>query len=276
MTNRRRWLALNYLLALCALVVLITTHRPKAPKHHTWTLVQSAVNNSCGAASSCAIGAGQSMSTTGTGHVIVLWLVGAGIGSGKFSSVAGGASYAECPTGTNQATCLNQQAACTCETDMWYTLNTTSGVSTITATWTTSITPTQFGMAEFSYTGTSPAVDASGTIYNSTNTNRGGVALTTTGANDLGVQVLGMVNTSETPTSLGSPSYASFTAFTAGGGAAGIINTTNGTAPTWVWTPNTNIKTVGSAIAISEVLPATGSGGIGGNSGVGGKGGVGE
>jgi hypothetical protein len=136
-------------------------------------------------------------------------------------------------------------------------LSLSSGATSIVVHFNSSIgSGTIVDFQEWSFTGSFVSLDSSNNVDNTTNTLRTGVALTLTGSNDLIVQAITIG--SPTITTCSSP-YLTTTDFGSGFGVTSAANTTNGAAPTWAWTPNTNSQSAGSAIAISEAPRSAGS-----------------
>jgi len=192
------------------------------PAWASWTLVQHPNNAAC-SGTSCSV----TVSATGSGHLITVIVQPNTATNTTISSVSGGGTYTHC---TNCAASNGAGGAI----DASYTLSSTSGATSISATlsqsggasWTMEV-------FEYSFTNGPISLDASGNRVQTTNVaNPAGVALTLTGTNDVIVQG-GWYTTPFT--AISSP-YSSPADFPGGNGAAGAINTSSGTAPTWTAT----------------------------------------
>ncbi len=145
------------------------------PSWASWTLIQKPVLNPC-STNPCNL----TVSSTGSGHVIVVWVISSV--NQTISSVSGGGTYIHC---------LNCAAGngTTGYVDMSYTTSSTSGTTSISITMSSSSPGAPVGMYEFSTTGT-PAFDVSGSLIDSSNcTSCLAPSLTQTGTNDAGVGV---------------------------------------------------------------------------------------
>jgi len=146
-------------------------------------------------------------------------------------------------------------------TDMWYVLSaaSTAGSTTVTVTRSGSLGGFCY-FAEYSYSGTAAAVDASGSADSTAALTHGGIALTLTGTNDAVVQGTVTGSGAATISSIASGGSASYTSpflhpNTQRSAMAGALNTTDGSAPTW--TLSGSARSVTAAMAFSE----TGGGG---------------
>lgn len=210
------------------------------PSWATWTLVHSASNATCpGSGTSCAI----TVSSTGAGHVIVLWfyMPTAGAGTNSIASVSCGGTY------TVDTGSLITVSALGGSQQMAYTLSSTSGVTTCTINTTAAMNSGGVAaMSEYSFTAGSVAFDISGNRNQAITTNPAGVTLTLSGTNDVIVQAV-------TPDASCSAIAAPFTnpdIFPGGWGYAGAINQSSGTGPTWTCGSGADML---SAVAIKEV-----------------------
>jgi hypothetical protein len=213
--------------------------RVNVPTHHSFTLIQHVVNHSCtGGGTSCVL----AVSSTGSGHLIVIGFAATGANTKVITSVSGGGTYTHCTACTASISSPNSAAS-----DISYTLNSSSGATSITVNYTS--TGTAFvEMMEYSFSGSSIALDVGNAVNNTTNTLRGGVSLTAlTGTNDLLYQVIAAPGVSVTAIS---GAYTSATDFGTGNAFAVAINTATGTAPTWTFSGNAG--SAGSGLAISE------------------------
>jgi hypothetical protein len=238
-------------------LLLISGLFPIAPARATISKTQFVSNTSCsGSSNTCAV----TVTSTGTGHFgVILWLTA---NSTSASSISGGGSW------TIPASCkINVTFTSGCA----YILSLSSGVTTITMTWSTSAcgSPCSIFFYEESFTGSSVSLDNGssgglGTVNNtSSSSTPPGVALTLSGANTAIFQVILQGNGSATAIS-GSYNLDLGGAFQ---GSASALNTTNGTAPTWTFSASST--GIGSAIAISETSAPpspTGLTAAGGNS----------
>jgi len=223
-------------------VLLLAT----SPAWATFTLVQHVNNRACagsGSITTCNL----TVTSTGSGHVIVI-AVGLGGASKSITSVSGAGTYTHCTTCT--ATDSNGESS-----DMSYTLNSSSGVTTITVNFSsTAQNSAAVEMWELSFTGSSVQFDVGNNIDNSTNTNRGGASLTAlTGTNDALFQCIFAGSTVVTVTAInGAYTTGDFGTVAAGNGTgfAVAINSATGTAPTWTFSGNA--RSAGSGLAISE------------------------
>jgi len=137
--------------------------------------------------------------------------------------------------------------------DIYYTLNSASGATTITVNFnSTGTNVSQVEMFEYSFSGSSVSFDAGNNIVNATNTLRGGVSLAAlTGTNDLLIQSIAMSNSGNVTAISGAYTTTDFGNPASGGaGFAAAANSVTGTAPTWTFSGNA--FSAGSGIAISE------------------------
>jgi hypothetical protein len=209
----------------------------------SWALVQNVSNTSCprnGNACTVTIGA------TGSGNVLIVatWNVSAN----NVLSVNGAGAWTEC------SHCEQSSFSGTNE-DVLYILSSTSGATSITMNlvnpgctaggchWTTEV-------LEYSNAGGSASLDNSDGFVDGSCTTCAGRALTLTGTNDLIVQ---SVISNNTITAITSP-YTNPADFpnnsTVGGGIAGSINTTDGSAPNWTQSSSDIVGVI--ALAFSE------------------------
>lgn len=218
-----------------------------APAWATFTLVQNVNNDACGSGSitSCTL----TVASTGSGHVIVV--IGAwAVTNRSITSITGGSgTYTHC-------TACTTGSGVSVSSDISYTLNSTSGSTSIVMNFAASATAADVTaeMFEFSFTGTSVLYDTGNTQFNTTNTERGGVTLSgITGTNDLLIQGISL-SANATITAVNSPYSGGTTNFQANGtfgtGFVALPNSVSTTAPTYTWT--TNAFSAGTAIAISE------------------------
>ena len=211
-----------------------------APARATITLVQQAASgSSCStSATTCSI----TVSATGAGHF--------GIITTRHNSTVSLSSVTTGGTWTVPAGChlgLSGTGGASCA----YILNLSGGVTTITVTWSSAPGQCGFVFREYSYTGSSVALDPSGGLgTRSSSTNPApGVGLTLTGSNDLVVQGLAVGGTT-TISGISSP-YGNFATNSTGEyGGADLENTVSGAAPNW--TLNAAGGAVATAIAIAE------------------------
>lgn len=211
------------------------------PSWATWTVVQHKKSTACTTSSAtCSV----TMTSTGTGNVIVIGFTLVGDINEQIVSVSGGGSY------THPAGCHATDSAGTFSSDCAYTLASTSGTTSITVTRTDATT---FGWTvaatELSFTAGPVSVDT-GTPQvrdQSTNTTTpAGVTLTLAGSNDAIYQIIKGTGTVSAATS----PYDVNNDFLTSSGFATAINTVSGTAPTW--TQSSNGKAALSAIAFTE------------------------
>jgi trimeric autotransporter adhesin len=206
------------------------------PAWATFTRVQHVVNTGCAAGTSCTL----SVSATGAGNILMVAIATPGIAK-TISSVSAGGTFSHC-SGSNGSDANGASS------DIRYTLNSSSGVTSITVTLSSSVVaPWTVALEEYSFTGT-VSVDTCGSIDNSINTARGGVVLTAlTGTNDLLMQAIATGATIQVSAINGA--YSSATDFGRHGFAV-AANSVVGTAPIWTFTGNS--RSAGSGLAIKE------------------------
>lgn len=208
-----------------------------SPAWATFTLVQHVTSTLTTSSTSTPI----TVSSTGSGHVIVVVFTVAGSGK-ALTGVAGGGTYTHCTSCSSNNT--NGSSS-----DISYTLNSASGATTITPSYQVIGVAGKADIFEYSFSGASVAFDVGGNIQNTTNTLRGGVDLTAlTGTNDLLIQAIA-TNSVINVTAI-SGAYTDATDLGSQFGFAAAKNTATGTAPTWTFSGNS--QSAGTAIAISE------------------------
>jgi len=208
----------------------------------TFTPVQHVSNTACGSSNTCAL----TVASTGSGHLLVVALNIQNPSRTISSISAGCASWAH---GANTA-----GTNASYSTDIYYCLNSTAGVTSMTVTLAGGIGTMYLDCVEYSFSGASIAYDTSNNINNTTNTLRGGVDLTAlTGTNDLLYQVI-KVSGAVAVSAINGAYSSGYTLFGTGYGCATAVNSTTGTAPTWTFASNS--QSVGSGLAIKEVSAA--------------------
>lgn len=202
----------------------------------TATLIQHPVVDCVGTVSTCAV----TVSSTGTGHLLVITAAGGGA-TATITGISAGGTFVPC-TG-----CTVTGAATGVSLEGGWVLSSTSGVTSITVTFSTTLGHPVVSIAEYSCTGTI-SHDVDGTVDSSSNTSPfPGVALTLAGTNDVITQWAGGVAVD--PTAI-SGAYTAFIDHPAAGFAfAAAINTVVGTAPNWTAAGNAGGDT-GAAIAM--------------------------
>ena len=204
----------------------------------TWSLTQVKGNGSCaGNNSTCSV----TVTSTGSGHVLFVGVIVPR--TATITSASGGGTYTLCGT-----TCRNGNTT-TGFTDGAYVLSSTSGVTSISAT-----VSTTFGggstwvtfVLELS-TDSGPALfDTSNNNLVTTNcTSCTGTALTLGGTNDAIVTWASCGGTCS-----GITTYTNDLANPSGDGVAHLLNTASGTAPNWSQSPSSNLTS--AAIAFKE------------------------
>jgi hypothetical protein len=210
----------------------------------SWAMVQHVSNTSCARNSStCTVTIG----ATGAGHVLVAAIWANWPAGSTIASVSGAGTWNLCPAGACQITSTNFLG------DMAYNLSSTNGITSITIT---------FGAAgctaggchwaaeviEYSFTGSSASEDNANFTSDTSCTTCAGRDFSgaLSGTNDVIVQ-LGVADNALT--AITSP-YTNPADFLTGGGIAGSINTTDGSAPNW--TQSIAAGMAASALAISE------------------------
>jgi hypothetical protein len=214
----------------------------------TISLVGSVSHNqtagTCGSTSgtSCAVTLAQS--TTGSTHLLIAE-VNIGAGSATITALTDSASQ----TWTKCTACTAINGAAN-GVGVWYIIGTSSGVTSVTAT--ISVTNDARGITvyEFSTDQSAFTFDVGGNRAVTTCTSCAGVALTLTGSNDVIVQIM-YSSTGHTYTAIDTGYTEDFgNTGSAGQGAAHLLNTTTGTAPTW--TASTTQPAAASAIAFND------------------------
>ena len=216
------------------------------PASATWTLVQQFISpaNCTPGVLTCSI----SVSSTGSGNVIVVWIEINGVGAvpTTISAVTGGGTYTLGSTfGCN--TFVSSHAI-----DCALTLSSTSGATTIAITRSNNTGAPQFkvGGGEWAFTNGPPVLDVVGTAIDNcggscTGTHIG-PTISPTGANDLILQ--GAV-TGPSLSSISSPYTAQFSDHF---GIGYLLNSANGSPVTWTETSPQTGTAVMNAIAIRE------------------------
>jgi hypothetical protein len=204
------------------------TVQPSSSK--TWTLVQHPINATSCNSTSCSI----TVSSTGSGHLGVIWIISQNGTGSSISSVSGGGTWVVPSPGTS-ACSNNTIGASLCA----YNLSLSSGVTSISITTNGFMFDSVIEFLEYSWTGGGSATldtqsSTAGTgVFN---TSWPGQSLTLSGSSDVIVQGISL---SDGPCSSITSPYtnpADFTASSAGTGWLGIggsINTSSGSAPTW-------------------------------------------
>lgn len=191
------------------------------PCFGTWALVQNPSKITCGNVSSCAI----TVTSTGAGNL----LVGSALiidTAGNLQSISGGSSV-------HPANCLATDSGASGSSDVAYILSATGGSTSITFTFNGTFTIGVIQLWEFSYSSGPAVFDLCNNRDQSTNSASPlGVSLTAlTGSNDVFIQQGLFVGTvSAVTTYTGN--------FPNGNGMAYLLNSTNGTAPTWTQSPS--------------------------------------
>jgi hypothetical protein len=203
------------------------------------TVVQHKTSAAC-TTTSCAV----TVTSTGSGHILVYGYVGNLTATATISSVSGGGTWTHCSNCSAKDSNGDQ-------VDISYTLASTGGVTTITAT--LSSAPALGGgtVWELSCTGVA-ALDTSGSnVHNTACTTCAGEPLTLSGASDAIVQITAPAGTA---TAVTSP-YNSNQDFPQSGdfGDAGAVSQSSGSAPNWTTSSGVNAF---AAIAFNDVVHA--------------------
>jgi hypothetical protein len=224
------------------------------PAHATFTQTQNASTSSCPSGTTCNV----TVSATGAGHGILVAAIFSSTAD-QITSITGGGSYTLCPGSSGVPDGLH----CSLNLPWWnhlgYTLSSTAGATTITVNLSTSQASWSVVVVEFSFTGSSIALDAA--LGNSIPacTSCTGLVLTPwiTGSNDYIFQALGPLTTI---TACSAPYNAPGIFLASGNALAGRINTNSGTAPSCTQSSSGAVSV--SAIAFKEI-GAGGGGGAG-------------
>lgn len=216
------------------------------PASASFTRVQKATNGACTSTSTtCSV----TVSSTGSGHAIIV-MERSQAASITISSVSGGGTYTQCTT------CAGSQTQAATSTDIFYTLASTSGTTSITVTRSASGSAWACEVAEYSVTaGNTIAYDASNNVNDSTGAiSQPGVALTLGGTNDVITQAAGIsstqtINSVSSPYTVLDPSPAATYMFVES------INTSSGSAPTFTLGASNRLEA--SALALKEVSGGT-------------------
>jgi hypothetical protein len=216
------------------------------PSWATWGVVQHTIGSA--ACTSTNQTCNLPVSSTGNNDLIIVGLVIAANGEYITAISDGSSSYVVNSGALAGNACAGQDAA-PLGSDCGYTLSSVSGKTSITVTRTDATSHIwRVSATEYSFSAASIAFDVVGKRDQSSNcTSCAGVALTLTGTNDAIYQI----DASGLPSAITTYSPADFAAHI---GAASLINTNSGTAPTWTQSNNPSAL---SAIAFKEV---TGSG----------------
>jgi hypothetical protein len=180
--------------------------------------------------------------STGSGHLLVLQVETQGSSSGFITSVITGCS-------TSWVVPVGAQIGSPGALSGAYCLASASGVSSITINFSVTTAYSYVFYEEADTVGHTPSLDPSGgigTVRNSSMVNPTGVALTLTGTNDAIFQQI--VEAGGTVTAISAP-YGNFNSLGAPTGWGNVLNSTNGTAPTW--TNSTSSSSIGSAMAFA-------------------------
>lgn len=208
------------------------------PAHATFTLVQvksllTICSPACG---------GVTVTSTGAGHTLVVGVV---MGSQQTIVSATGGTFTLCGVG-----CQNGDATSSW-TDMAYTLNATGGTTSVVVTLNNNASGVVVTVWELSSTATITK-DSGASVLQTTNcTSCTGVAPSISGTNDVVLTIAACGGTCSAITTYAADPA---TPWTAGDGAAHLINTTSGTAPSWTQSPTSHM-----AIAAMAFLDAGGA-----------------
>jgi hypothetical protein len=212
------------------------------PSWATWSLVQSKFTNAPGSGT-CAV----TTASTGAGNVLVA-TAGMTTTGATISSMTNGCAG----TWTHCTNCAGSDAA-TLSSDIYYCLNSASGVTSITVN--SATTMTQCSIYEFSTTNGPALYDTSNNRDHTPSTSSfPGVSLTLNGSNDVIVQAdecSGSISAVSGNGFAENPGFSSIGA----NGIAFSSNTTSGGAPTWTSGGSTDAQ---SALAIKETSTASG------------------
>lgn len=194
---------------------------PTSTPSNTFTLVQqqNVDNATCTSAPTCVF----TVTSTGTGHLLVITATQFSGAANYISSVSGGGTWVV-PTGAN----YQMANACCGAVSSAYVLSSTSGTTSITVTWNGTFAAL-LDFREFSFTGGSTSLDTGATLYDSVaGTSQPGPALTLSGSSDAIMQS----SVCESGPNAIDGSYIG-TYFAGFSGYAYKINTGSGTAPNW-------------------------------------------
>jgi hypothetical protein len=211
----------------------------------TFANIQKPCNTACPTSgTTCAV----TVTSTGTGHIMVAIAFRDTAGATQtISSVSGAGTWVH-PTGANgvDATAGSSDSA--------YNLSSTSGVTSITLTLSAAVATTWAAcVEEYSFTASGVAFDVAGSRDQSTAAaNFTGVGLTLAGGNQLIVQY-----GNDSGTCSGVSAGYGDTVFPNNNCLADALNTSSGTAPTWT---STSGRAALGAIAFKETGGATVSG----------------
>ena len=230
-------------------IVELLAQTCKNTVYGNWTCVQTASNTACGTGgTTCAV----TVASTGSGHVIVVAVVEVNSTPPAISSVSGGGTYSLCAASGCLSTVSSLDGV-----DMAYTLNSSSGATTITPTMGATINNSwQVYVTEVAFAAGSVALDTFG-VTTGAGANPTGPALSLTGSDDFITQG---INTTGSANSITSPYQSVLTMFTGTGFARGF-SISSGSAPTWTATSGNSAE---DALAIkftasSNFVPQVGA-----------------
>ena len=200
----------------------------------SFTLVQLASSSGCGSTTTCSVTA-----SLGAGHIL---FIGASTNTPgiKISSINVGGTYVPgwLTNGIDYAS--------TAYLDGGYVYPTTSTAGPIVVTFSGSTGGAHVDIAEVSFSGGTPSLDALNSYLNTSASNSvSGVGLNLTGSTDVVFQ-WAVTNTQLTAITSPYSTHAVFPNDETGQGAAISLNTTSGTAPTWTSAAGTETSVTGA------------------------------
>lgn len=219
------------------------------PAVGNWSIIQHQMFSTSGSTGSGSCASGTStctvnVSAIGAGHLLVCLPHGVSV-SGVNACSGDAGTWAECCLITNG----------TLTADIWWVLSSAGGGTSITCNFASTSTYKECGFREYALSAGSPVFDngSSGIRGGCVTGSCQGFAVGITGSNDVIVQSV-FASVGVTGSSYGNLDVSSASP---GGGSADLLNTNNGSAPSWVVTGTNNIAANGAAFTTSLGLLAT-------------------
>lgn len=208
------------------LLALLLIFAGSYPANATYSLIQHP-NGSCTSCGSSPTITFTLTQSTGSGHLLVLFVVGYNGAVGQINSISGGGSW------TVDTNCHGTNGTVFAAVSCAYVLTSSSGASSLTITMSAN-NNYRYGLTEYSFTGASVSYATSGTTTNTTNSNTQ-TGVTLSGLTGNNVIVRGITENVAVSNTISSPYTIEFNNSGAGTttASADSLNTATGTGPTW-------------------------------------------